>query len=337
MRLKTFTAENMATAMQLVRAEMGADAIIVSSTETPRGGVEIVAAVEPSAAPDFAVTPISDRPEGGVDALQDILDYHRLPAGLLERLADAASALDTDDQLLALAGALDAGFAFAPLGNGHESRPILLMGPPGAGKTVTAAKLAARARLAKRSVALITTDTLRTGAAEQFAGYASLLGIDPQVADDAEELQDAVAAAQGSALMLIDTTGVNPFDESDMARLEGLIAAAGAEPLLVLPAGMDVDEAADMARAFAGLGATRLLATRLDTARRLGSLLTAAEAGNLRLCDVGIGPHLADGLCPLNPLALARLLAAAPADRVASLAAGSPSFAETPSFAGIKP
>jgi flagellar biosynthesis protein FlhF len=203
------------------------------------------------------------------------------------------------------------------------------MGPPGAGKTVTAAKLAARARLARRSVAMITTDTLRTGAVEQFSGYAGLLGIDPQVADNAQELQDSLIAAQGSALTLIDTTGVNPFDDGDMARLGDFVAATGAEPLLVLPAGMDVDEAADMARAFAGLGATRLLATRLDTARRLGGLLTAADAANLRLCDVGIGPHLADGLSPLNPLALARLLAAAPADRVASLATTSPSFAET--------
>lgn len=335
MRLKTFTAENMAAAIQLVRAEMGKDAIIVSSTETARGRVEIVAAVEPSAMPEFDIAPVSAQPEGAVDALQDILDYHRLPAALLESLADAASALETDDNLLALAGALDAGFAFAPLSSGQETRPVLLMGPPGAGKTVTAAKIAARARLAKRSVALITTDTLRTGAVQQFAGYADLLGIDPQVADTAEELQDAVAAAQGAALILIDSTGVNPFDETDMARLADFIVAASAEPLLVLPAGMDVDEAADMARAFARLGATRLLATRLDTARRLGGLLTAADAGKLRLCDVGIGPHLADGLCPLNPLALARLLAVAPADRVASLA--TPSSAETPSFAGIKP
>ena len=327
MRLKTFTAENMAAAMKLVRAELGADAIIVSSFETAGGGVELVAAVERSATPDFDIAPLSAEPDDAIDALQDILDYHRLPAALLESLASAASTLETDDTLLALAGALDATFVFAPLG--HEARSLLLIGPPGAGKTVTAAKLAARARLAKRSVALITTDTLRTGAVEQFAGYAALLGIDPQVADTAEELQDAISAAVGAALILIDSTGVNPFDADDMARLGEFIAASGAEPLLVLPAGMDADEAADMARAFAALGATRLLTTRLDTARRLGSLLTAAEAANLRLCDVGIGPHLADGLSPLNPLALARLLAAAPADRVASLTTTASSFAET--------
>ena len=84
-----------------------------------------------------------------------------------------------------------------------------------------------------------------------------------------------------------------------------------------------------MARAFAEIGATRLLVTRLDTARRLGGMLAAASAANLRLCDVGIGPHLADGLSPLNPLALARLLAAAPADRIATLATTEPAYAES--------
>jgi flagellar biosynthesis protein FlhF len=255
-------------------------------------------------------------------------------ASLIDRLYGAARVLETDDAVLALAGALDAAFSFAPLGpgfgGGRDPRPVILIGPPGAGKTVTAAKLAAQARLARRATAMITTDTLRTGAVEQFAGYAALLGVSPRVADGPGALKESVAAAHGVALKLIDTTGANPFDAADMARLRDFIAAADAEPVLVLPAGMDADEAADTALAFAGLGATRLVATRLDTARRLGGLLTAADAANLRLCDVGTGPHLADGLCPLNPLALARVLAAAPGDRVATLAKAEPlSFAES--------
>lgn len=332
MRLKTFTADDMAAAMKRVRAELGADAIIVSSREAS-GGVEVVAAVEPAPEDSFEIAPLSAAPADGVDALQDILDYHRVPPALGESLADAAAALDTDDAILALAGALDSRFAFSPLGSGKmkggpDNRPLVLIGPPGAGKTVTLAKLAARARLAKRAVAMITTDTLRTGAVEQFSGYAKLLRVDPQVAKTADELRDAIAVSQ-AAVTLIDSTGANPFDDEDMRRLEDFIAAAGAEPLLVLPAGMDADEAADMARAFAALGATRLLVTRLDTARRLGGLLAAADAAELRLSDVGTGPHLADGLAPLNPLAFARLLAAAPADRIATLATAEPSIAES--------
>ena len=234
MRLKTFTAESMAAAMKLVRAELGADAVIVSSHEPARGLVEVVAAVDPAPQAPLAIAPVSAEPADGFEALQNTLHYHRVPLALAESLADSAAASAIDDAVLALAGALDAHFAFAPLNAGQDKRPLLLVGPPGAGKTVSAAKIAVRARLAKRSIAIITTDTLRTGAVEQFAGYAALLGIAAPVAQTPAELQAAVAAAQAAAVRLIDTTGANPFDGDDMRRLQSFVAATGAEPILVL-------------------------------------------------------------------------------------------------------
>jgi flagellar biosynthesis protein FlhF len=81
---------------------------------------------------------------------------------------------------------------------------------------------------------------------------------------------------------------------------------------LVLPAGLDPAEAADLARAFAALGAQHLLPTRLDAARRLGGVLMAAKAGPLALTEAGIGPEVADGLETLTPEGLAsRLLTSA--------------------------
>ena len=89
--------------------------------------------------------------------------------------------------------------------------------------------------------------------------------------------------------------------------------------MLVLPAGMDPSEAAETAEAFLPLGIERLITSRVDTARRLGGLLAAGEAARLRLSDAGTGPHVGNGLQPLTPIALARALAAAPADRVSTL------------------
>ena len=59
---------------------------------------------------------------------------------------------------------------------------------------------------------------------------------------------------------------------------------------------------------FAGLGVTRMLVTRLDAARRLGGVLSAAAAGNFSFSDVGVTPHIVQGLNPLNPVALARII-----------------------------
>ena len=86
-----------------------------------------------------------------------------------------------------------------------------------------------------------------------------------------------------------------------------LARASGAAVVCVLPAGLDAQESADPARAFAVLGARHLLPTRLDAARRLGGVVAAAAAG-LPLAEAGTGPGVADGLHPLSPEWLARRL-----------------------------
>lgn len=323
MRLKNFQAPTMARAMALVRAELGEDAVIVSNHVAADGrGVEVIAAIEPRAHAEIENMVGEEAWSGDdLDVLQEVLDYHRAPARLIEKLYSAARVLETDDPLTALAGALDAGFGFAPLPKTQSPRPIMLVGPPGAGKTATLAKLAARAIMGGRPAALITTDTVHTGAIEQFASYAGLLRMKSWNAGDATSLRAALAAAKDMSLKLVDTTGANPFDATDLARLSDFAGASEAEPVLVLPAGMDPSEAAETAEAFLPIGIQRLVTTRIDTARRLGGLLAAGEAAHLQLSEAGTGPQIADGLRPLDPLALARVLAAAPADRVSTLSA----------------
>lgn len=81
----------------------------------------------------------------------------------------------------------------------------------------------------------------------------------------------------------------------------------------MLPAGLDVSEATELAHAFASLGAKLLVATRMDLARRIGGILAAAAAG-LALAEAGIGPGAADGLVPFTPAFVAsRLVMPAPA------------------------
>ena len=323
MRLKNFSAPTMAKAIALVRAELGEDAVIVSNHVAANGrGVEVIAAIEPRAQHEVESFVGEEAWAGDeLDVLQEVLDYHRAPARLIEKLYSAARVLEADNPLAALAGALDAGFGFAPLLTNQAPRPIMLVGPPGAGKTATLAKLAARAIMGGQPSALITTDTVHTGAAEQFASYASLLRMKSWTAGDAPTLRAALTAAKDVPLKLIDTTGANPFDATDLARLSDFAGASDAEPVLVLPAGMDPSEAAETAEAFLPIGIKRLVTTRIDTARRLGGLLAAGEAAHLQLSEAGTGPQIADGLRPLDPLALARVLAAAPADRVSTLSA----------------
>jgi flagellar biosynthesis protein FlhF len=202
-------------------------------------------------------------------------------------------------------------------------RPLLLAGPPGAGKTLSCAKLAARATLAGAPPLVISTDSVRAGAAEQLAAFTRLLGLTLALAATPGALGKAigrrgaaagaatVAAAAATQPVLIDTAGCDPFNASEAALLHSLAAASAAEIVLVLPGGLDPAEAAELAQAFARLGARHLLPTRLDLTRRLGGVLAAAAAG-LALTEGGIGPNPADGLRPIDPDWLAERLLTPP-------------------------
>ena len=309
MRLKSFTAATLPEAMRLVRNEMGPDAVILSSQPGENGrSVRITAALEDSLLDELAFSPDSNR-LSPIDEISEILTYHRVPPGLFDRLIGTASALPATDTVMALAGALDSELGFAPLPDRNGAgKPIMLIGPPGAGKTATAAKLCARTRLADGKISLITLDTVKSGGLAQISTFARILEARLEPVGDIDELAEAVQACPEGHLVVIDTVGANPFDDADMDHLELAVSAAGAEPILVLPAGGDPADCAESAMAFSRAGAKQLIATKLDVARRFGGILSAAQAGGLALLAAGMSPNIGDGLHPVNPVALARLL-----------------------------
>lgn len=294
MRLKTFRAPRMAEAIAMLREELGAEAVILSTHRTAQG-VEVTAALE-------SEEPLLIHPAGATAAAVPAgpLAFHNPPAALAAALAHGPL-----DQ--ALAGAL----GFAPLPDGRD-RPLMLVGPPGAGKTLTCAKLAARLVLAGAAPVIVTTDGQRAGAAAQLAAFTGVLGLTLAVAPSPAALGKALARRVPGQPALVDSAGCDPFDTRQAAALHALAAAARADLVLVLPAGLDALEAADLARAFAALGARHLVPTRLDAARRLGAVLAAAEAGPLLLTEAGTSPEVVDGLEILTPARLAARLVAAP-------------------------
>jgi flagellar biosynthesis protein FlhF len=294
MRLKLFHGANMAEAMAQIRAELGVDAIILEQRRT-RHGVEVTAALEPDEL--ILIQPLTSPPNF---APPSQLDFHNIPPRLAQALASAP-----------LPQSLAQALAFAPLPPGRE-RPLLLAGPPGAGKTLTTAKLTARMVLGGTLPLVITTDVQRAGAVEQLAAFTRVLGVTLAVAPSATMLGKALAHKRPDQPVLIDTAGCNPFNEGQAQHLRQLMVQAAADMALVLPAGLDASESADLAQVFAALGAQHLLPTRLDAARRLGGILMAAKAGSLALTEAGIGPEVADGLESLTPEGLATRLLASP-------------------------
>lgn len=354
MRMRTFLAPTMADAMAQLRHALGDEAIIVSSFETPDGMMEIVGAVEgpPSAGFEAPASPawqgLSDlehqletmlrerlrnsaKPapahtpdllKSGIafnrEAMAEALDSHALPVRLRDELLASAASLHHDDAVTALAAALEMRFGFEPM-PALPATPLMLMGLPGSGKTVTLAKLAARAIMEHGNCDILCADTQRTGAMSQSEAYADLVGASVTAIDLPEHLASTLANRQtaGNAqhsVCLIDTASINPFDDHDYSSLEILIEAARRseriEPVLVLAATGDSLLLCDVARRFAELGARRLIATQLDIARRLGPILAAADAGGLSLAQISVTPYLARGLAQITPPICAELLLA---------------------------
>ncbi|SDG68644.1 GTP-binding protein [Roseospirillum parvum] len=315
MRLKCFTADSMTAAMAQVRAELGDDAIIVSTQRMAEGqGVRITAALEESAIEADLEPPPSGQAPSLAARLAEELEYHRLPEDLAARLMSRAVSGPGGSAADLLAGALDGLFTFAPLPERAAPRAFMVIGPPASGKTITVAKLAARGRIANRSVAVISADVIRAGALGQLSAFTDILGIELGRARGPQSLAARLRDSKGgdgqraADLVFIDSPGINPFNDQDLDYLAALLGAAEVEPVLTLAAGGDPLEMAEMAEVFAGLGATRLLPTRLDLTRRLGGVLAAADAAGLSFCNVSASPHVASGLSPLSADVLARLL-----------------------------
>lgn len=315
MRLRTFQADTMAAAMQLVRDALGDDAIIVSTHESGRGrGVQVTAAIEDKSevAPPPSAAESETKPDNApfLEQLRDALSYHGVPDRFVKRLLLAASNSRSTDLTEALAGALDEYLSFCPLS--RTSRPLMFVGPPGAGKTSAVAKMAAQAIMQGREVMVATTDTVRAGAVSQLGAYTRIMKRELHTADSPTHLRACVRAAPDGARILIDSPGTNPYSSAEIRDLRKFIETAKVEPVVVLPTGIDAAEAADMASIFAGLGCRMAVFTRLDVTRRFGSIIAALDGGDIAIGNVSHSPSVAQALVAVNPLSLARIFTCDP-------------------------
>ena len=141
---------------------------------------------------DLATVFVEARRLLGNDAV--ILHSHVVtdgPRPVIEVLAAAPSEMRRFQQLIAprppALGALQPG-------GGTRPRPfhIAVVGPTGAGKTTTAAKLAMHAEaFGNRRVGFLALDTYRAGAIEQLQGYADAAGMPFEVVYDLSQVAGA--------------------------------------------------------------------------------------------------------------------------------------------------
>lgn|GEM_PF-328575 len=106
-------------------------------------------------------------------------------------------------------------------------RLVAFVGPTGAGKTTTLAKIAAHLHLQQGwRVGLITADTFRVGAVEQLQAYARLLSLPLEVTPTPGALERALERMRSADVVLIDTSGRGHRDLRRMGELFSFLNVA---------------------------------------------------------------------------------------------------------------
>ncbi|MBO9829668.1 flagellar biosynthesis protein FlhF [Xanthomonas sp. A2111] len=203
-------------------------------------------------------------------------------------------------------GLLSKRLPIAPLDPLEEGGVIALIGPTGAGKTTTIAKLASRflERHAARDVALVTTDTIRVGGREQLHSYGRQLGIAVHEADSDAALQQLLERLADYKLVLIDTAGMGQRDRALAAQLHWLRASRVVRSLLVLPANAHFSDLDEVVRRFAGADPQGVIMTKLDETGRFGSALSVVVDHRLPITWVTDGQRVPDDLHRANAASL---------------------------------
>lgn len=229
----------------------------------------------------------------------DLMDEYGFDAGLARDVAIQIPA-DTDPARARglMLGLISKKLPIAPVDPIVTGGVIALVGPTGAGKTTTIAKLASRfaEAHAARDVALVTTDTQRIGAREQLYGFGRQLGIAVHEANSGTNLNQLLERLADYKLVLIDTAGLGQRDRALTAQLQWLRAAGQIRTLLVLPANTSFQDMDEVVRRFSAANPQGLVLTKLDETGRFGSALSIAVDHRLPVTWVTDGQDVPEDL-----------------------------------------
>jgi flagellar biosynthesis protein FlhF len=176
---------------------------------------------------------------------------------------------------------------------------MAIVGPTGAGKTTTIAKLAARwcMRHGSQDLALVSTDGYRIGARDQLMTYARILGAPMHAANSGRELARVLEKLKAKKMILIDTAGMGPRDVRLTEQLAALqLGAARARVLLALPAQGEGHALDEIVRAFSRVTPVACILTKVDEAASLGAVISTTLRHRLKIAYVCDGQRVPEDL-----------------------------------------
>lgn len=316
MKTRTFRGESVQAIMQQVREELGGHGLILNTLRKEDSLIEIEVEL---------VSLDSDGREAEAEelSLEDTAD--------LARDADAAAALvlnrvGRDIQMICrrylTGGESDAEMLAKGLGEAlsfdatvpPKARTIAMIGPSGAGKTTTIAKLIAHIQAAfDTTIGVILADQSQSAQEISLEIFAQIVGV-PAVSVDCgldvrQQIPEALARLRDCELVFIDTPGVGASEKNRLQYVERLLDSChDLETMCVLPAPSEERELKSLAQAYRRFDCSRLILTKVDQAGYLGPALNEAYRSGLPLGFITGGARVSDEVEPASARRLAWLL-----------------------------
>ena len=293
-------------------ADVLGDAMVEADETTPvvRDGFEGIDLVSAAGAVEVAARKVATGDWEQVSA--QLLDAG-MPADVVEALVSDAVRLlapfDPDAREADLVRQMLARTVRVEHGWRSKSRTIAVVGPAGAGKTLTIAKLAHA--FADRSPFTVRLVSLEPGyGAERLTALTEALDVERRTADTPEAAKSAVRAPGNDGVVLIDTPPISAGDGESLATLGKLLAAARPdETHLIAPAGYDARSLLHLNAAIDPLcPANRILISRIDEAPTAAVPVGISLQMKRPISYLADGRRPTDGLRPADPNELAALV-----------------------------
>lgn len=175
---------------------------------------------------------------------------------------------------------------------------VAFVGPTGAGKTTTLAKLAAHCSINKQKrVSIITADTYRIAAIEQIKMFAEIVKINLQVIFSPDEIEGALDGCAQDDIVFVDTAGRSQRHKEHMDELVAFVNKLHPdETHLVVSATTKDSDLLDIINRYKCVNVNRLLFTKLDETVRAGNILNIVNDCRIPVSYFTFGQSVPDDI-----------------------------------------